>query len=226
MKNRIAKLFLGSSLPGLRLLATALPLLAAVDRASAQGVSGPCDQVTTDVNALCLLPSDQSVLLDDSFTVELAMSFFDSTVGGDVFLAFDPSALSLSGVTFDPSLPDDPDFRCPGLANCQPNQLAFGTLSELSGLLDVLTLSFQALQPGTHAISLQNDQFADGQGNQLPVQLFGSSVSVVPEPATSSLMALGLIALARLRHRSCRGSHRHSSAPSVVSGRPSTSSSG
>src|SRR5262245_10541158 len=108
MKGRVAKLLPRSAIRGLKLLAALLPLLAGAELASAQG-DRPCDQVATGVNSLCLLPASQSVLLNETFSVQLDMSFFDSTVGGEVFLDFDHSALSLSAVNFDASFPDDPD---------------------------------------------------------------------------------------------------------------------
>lgn len=195
----------------LRVLAALLATFLAAGQASAQG-SSACSQVNSGVNALCLAPSDQTVLLGDSFTVQLDMSFFDVTVGGEVFLNYDNAALTLLGVSFDSAFPDDPDFRCPGSSlPCQPDQLAFGNLSGLSGVQDVLTLTFQADQLGAHPIGLENDQFSDDVGGQLTVQLFGSSVTVVPEPATSSLLALGLLVLTRLRHPSRRPSGARSS---------------
>lgn len=134
----------------------------------------------------------------------LALEFDDVTLGGGVSVSYDAAVLDLVSVSFDASLPDDPDFRCPtaGLPTsvpCPPSAafLSFGTLAGLpTGVaVPVATLHFLAVGAGASDVLLAvANAFSDPVGSPLAVSLVGTRVAV-PEPAAGLLLLAPLAAL-------------------------------
>ncbi|MFP6639443.1 MAG: thrombospondin type 3 repeat-containing protein, partial [Myxococcota bacterium] len=135
--------------------------------------------------------------------VELRMDFSETTVGGGVTLAFDPSALVVEGIEFDPSLGDDPDFRCPGSQEIacplDPTFISFGSVAGLSGQKTIAVATLRFLEFAPTPISLQPaSAFGGMDGSELSTQLSGVVVEGgIPVPSLSpgfaSLLAVILL---------------------------------
>jgi len=151
-------------------------------------------------NLVSLAANPSFLSVGEPFDVSVTMNFSETTVGGGVTFAYDPSRVSLDAVVFDVGLADDPDFECPGSAviSCppDPSYLSFGTVSGLSGVHVVATATFTALVNGDTTISLQpSSEFGGIGGAPLSVTLNGTSISVgAGVPALSSL-GLSLLAI-------------------------------
>lgn len=129
-------------------------------------------------------------------------------------LGYDPGLLSYGGVTYGPGLDLGVlgSFRVDDGSN--PGSVAVDEISfEVAADLDLLqpdafvlfTVSFTALTQGTSALTLASPGgFADAQGLLLPATLLGSSVTVVPEPATLLLVGFAFVGLAAARRAQAR----------------------
>jgi subtilisin-like proprotein convertase family protein len=145
-------------------------------------------------NVLQLAATGPSV--GSEIQVELTMDFSDTTVGGGVTLAYDPAAVVLEDIEFDPSLGDDPDFRCPGSAviNCplDPAFLSFGSVAGLSGQKTVAVVTLRLIGTVSTAIALEPaSAFGAMDGTELSASLTGVVVEgVVPVPSLTPRFAL------------------------------------
>lgn len=147
---------------------------------------------------LSLSPGLVNVRVGNPVDLTLTLDFSDITLGGAVSVAYDATLLDLTSISFDPSLPDDPDFRCPtaGLptsVGCPPNPtfVSFGTLAGLptGQPVPVATLHFLALGAGTSDVTLSvSNAFSDVVGSPLPVSLGSAQISALPEPSAGLLL--------------------------------------
>ncbi len=161
------------------------------------GVAGP----SRAQNVLTLDANPSSLVVGEPFEVSVTMNFSDTTTGGGVTLAYDPSRLSFDAVVFDVGLAGDPDFECPGSAtiSCppEPGYLSFGTVTGLTGLHGVATVTFTGLANGAAAISLQpGSEFGGVGGDPLAVVLNGTSVSIGAGVPSLSFWGFALLAMA------------------------------
>jgi hypothetical protein len=155
-------------------------------------------QAAHAANVLYFDPSAGVFPLSGQLSVDLAMDFSDTTTGGGVVLGYDPAILDLADITFASSFPGDPDFNCPGstLISCpsSPGFLSFGSFVGLTGQHTIASLRFDAVGTGSTGLSATiASSFDDGTGSPLLVSIQSSSIEVVPEPATATLIALGLL---------------------------------
>ncbi len=161
------------------------------------GPSGPSGAQ----NFVSLEANPSSLAMGEAFEVSISMSFSDTTTGGGVAFAYDPSRLSLEAVVFDVGLAGDPDFECPGSAaiSCpaNPDYLSFGTVTGLTGVHVVARATFRALANGEATISLQPSSAFGGVGGEpLAVVLNGTSVSIGAGVPSLSFWGLALLAIA------------------------------
>lgn len=141
-----------------------------------------------------------------SFDVLLDFSS-DSTTGGSVDIAWDPSVLQYNdnfNITLSPrdSTFDVVDFQQPGLLSVGLGDFAGFTPTGVLGVVE-----YMAMGEGTTDISLGDSQkwggFFSSTGALIPVNYAGSQVSVsaVPVPAAVWLFSSGLVGLAGMARR-------------------------
>lgn len=172
----------------------------------------------TSAALIAILPSTQTAELGDQISVDLGIAgLLDGIAPSlgvyDIDFTFDPAFLSFSGVTWGNQL----DIF--GLGDVRSATLGFGfvNLFELSlesaadlnalqaGDFTLATLQFKTLAPGSSSLSLILNALGDAEGNSLPAEAVGGQVGItpiapIPEPATISLVALG-IGLSTIRRR-------------------------
>jgi hypothetical protein len=134
--------------------------------------------------------------------------------GFDIDLAFAPAVLSFVGVSFGDvlgevgvqALTSADVLSGPTRLNVvEASLLPSETLDAIEpGSFLLATLSFQALAPGVSPLSITRAVLADTSdvpgGNSIAVEAVeNASIFVVPEPGTASLLALGLLGIARSR---------------------------
>ena len=166
------------------------------------------------LNSIYLTPPTQTVVLGDTFNVELMMDFDDVTVGGGVEIAFDSLVLFQSFV-FDPGFSANFGLSSPAPGETvQPLEIGFGFFFGIApfgetGLHHVGTLTFFAAGFGsTQMITTGSSASSPGPFfsptdslNPLVVDFGGATVDIVPipEPSTALLFGLGLVTLGARR---------------------------
>lgn len=165
---------------------------------------------TVQAGLVSIEPADSEVAVGELFSLMTLMDFEDTTVGGGMTLTLNSSdggEIEFLSFNLDPlgDLGDDPDFRCPGgplACPADPHFLSFGSFAGITGQHTVAELVFEALSPGVVDVSFDiTSPFADTLGGALDVTIIGASVTVVPEPGTLSMLALGLLSLVRTGYR-------------------------
>jgi hypothetical protein len=173
--------------------------------------------------SLALSPASQSVatsgVLDvDVVITELGAGAAPTLAAFDLDITFDPSLLSFGSVDFgfDLGIPGLEALTSAGLL-AGPVRVDLAEASLLSNAaLDLAqpasfvlaTLHFVALAPGVSPLAITQAVLADTAGgpgnNSIAASLSGASVTVVPEPSTALLLALGVALLGHRVERSLR----------------------
>lgn len=168
---------------------------------------------------LSLSPATLSPSVGSPFTLDLVVSgsaagAAPSLGGFDIGIAFDPSAVSFTGVTYGTLLGAVPaqatvgTLTAPGAVSlAEVSFLAPATLDGLQPDSFILaTLSFVATTETPSVVGISSALLSDGFGRPLGVETpFGSAAltptpsSVVPEPGAALLYALGLLVVSRSR---------------------------
>lgn len=162
-----------------------------------------------------LVPSDTVLLPGELVSVDVVVSGLGAgttpTVSSfDLDLAFGAPQLAFSGIVFGSGLGSGAQVLTSSTLLPGPT-VDFSAASLLSSAaLDLAqpasfvlaTITFQAGAPGVSPLAITQALLANTIGgpgaNQIPVDaLVGASITVVPEPGTLALLALGLAALAR-----------------------------
>jgi hypothetical protein len=178
---------------------------------------------TVEAVLIELLPADQTVSQGDAVVVDVLISDHGAgaapSVGAfDLDVAFDPSILVPTAVTFGPFLGDPLLLEAVSGFALLPGLLDFFETSfllpaELDALqpepLLVATLSFIAAGPGTTSLIFSDIILGDAFGDPLAATASSGSVTVtpgaIPVPGTLPLLAPGLlIVLLGRRNRGCR----------------------
>lgn len=156
-------------------------------------------------------PSDQTVYLGDSVSVDLMISDFADTESlgdWDFDLTFGSGILSLSSVDFGSQLGDSwPDFTNFGGGDLNLNELSFESAFDLESnqndAFTMATLTFDTIDLGLSelnvaevwAIGDQNGDWLDYNLASGSIEVIERAVSDVPEPGSIALLALGLMAM-------------------------------
>jgi hypothetical protein len=153
---------------------------------------------------LSVNPSPASVVAGGTVTMSVLVSSLGDVLGAfDLGVAYDPALLSPTGVTFGPALGDPGLFEAlttsstatPGVFGIsEVSLLGAAQLASLQSAyqFELATLSFVGLANGTVSASFAGGALlVSGGANPTPL--------VIPEPATTLLVALGALALLRGR---------------------------
>lgn len=159
--------------------------------------------------SISLEPASTSVAPGDPVDMALKISGLgDGTAPSistfDMDVTFDSSILGYTGASFgDPVLGDQLDlFGFGSIASATPSpgsvnlfELSLDFPSDLddlqAGAFTLVTLSFDAVSPGTSLLSISPWSLGDSLGDPLDATYTGGSVSVVPLPGAFLLTALG-----------------------------------
>ena len=152
------------------------------------------------------VPSSQTVLVGDTFTVDIVGTGFPATVDGggfDISLS-NPGVIqfvvpgadpTVAAITFAPgwNFMNSSGFLDGGAGNVK--DLFFNSFPGVTGPdFAIATLKFKALSLGESDIFLAANNFVFGSnGDPISVDFSKATVVVVPEPSTWSLLVGGLI---------------------------------
>lgn len=191
-----------------------LPLMHAFALAMGLGAAATTQAAVT----LSFSPSSQVVAVGDIALVDLLITGLGSgeapSLGGyDLDVGFDPALLAFDHATFGDQLDllglGDIRDVTPGVGRVNLFQMSLDSIDDLNTLqadsFVMATMGFTVLGAGLSPLTLivNPGGLADAFGDPLDVELVPGSVGMVPEPANSVLMALGigLLALTVARRR-------------------------
>lgn len=154
-------------------------------------------------------PASKTVNLGDTFSIDVEASAFASNLdGGGLNLAFNPAVVHVQGITIDGTAWDF--LPTPGTIDNVAGTVNGTTFNQFAhpkvGAFPVLSYQFLAVGTGVSTLThseFSGNPFASG-GSVVAVTFTDGQISVVPEPATTLLWGVGLMAtlgLARLRQR-------------------------
>jgi hypothetical protein len=156
------------------------------------------------------VPSPTTVTPGDTFTVDVNISGAADLYAFQLDLAFDPTLLEATSVSegsfLDGGVPGI-TFFVPGTIDNTGGTVSFnadsliGPPPGVTGDGTLLVFDFTALNPGTSALSIENELLVDSGGNLITDTKSGGSVTVeggtqaVPEPSSLLLLLVGVVAL-------------------------------
>lgn len=165
---------------------------------------------------IALSPSAATLpLVGDDVAVDVIVSgvAVPPSVGAfDLDLTFDPAVLAPTDIAFGSALGDPDLFEAIVDSNVTGGVIDLSEVSLLDqGFLDALqaggsfvlaTITFEGVGAGESLLELAQADVFDGEGDLIAIDAnLGSAITVVPEPATATLFAAALAALAAARRR-------------------------
>ena len=152
-------------------------------------------------------PATTTVTVGQIFTLSVEISGAADLYGYQFDLGFNPTELKALSVTEGAFLPTGgPTIFLPGTIDNVGGSIASnadilnGAVSGVNGSGDLLDVSFQALATGSSGVQIFNLIALDSYGLGLTETTAGATVNVsTPEPATSLLLAAGVLGLFAFR---------------------------
>lgn len=161
--------------------------------------------------------SPATVSQGDTFEVDVDITGASDLYGYQLDLAFDPTILQADSVSEGSFLSDsgaNPTFFLPGTIDNTGGTVSLNADSLLTAVSGVngdgilLVFDFTALNPGTSALTIENEILVDSQGNISNDTTNAGSVTVlaegqgggpsVPEPSSLALLLVGVMSLVAL----------------------------
>jgi hypothetical protein len=158
------------------------------------------------INDVVIAPSNSVHSLGEVFSIDvLGQNFTTALDAGGLNLSFDSAILSLADSSKLPmGVTDNVQYKSPWTLTFGPtpsssslNDALFFADTAPSGNFSIFTVWFEAVAPGTSALTLTEsaiNPFA-GAGGALATTLANAQVSVVPLPPTAWLWLSGLVLL-------------------------------
>jgi len=156
--------------------------------------------------SISVVPGTQTANPGDTLSVDIVISDLGSEIVSayDLDLTYDATVLSATDVVFGANLGDEllfevfNDFDLSGTGVVDFAQLSLLSDAELAALqpssFSLATVEFLAVGPGTSSLDFVFDSFNDIKGRNagvLDVDAVSGSVSVVPEPSSALVFAVG-----------------------------------
>jgi Cohesin domain/PEP-CTERM motif len=164
-------------------------------------------------NVVSIQPAASNASVGDSFTLDVDITGATDLYDFEFDIGFNPSVLSVTGVTEGSFLPDgnggEPTFFLPGTIDNVGGSVSFnadtllGPPPGVTGDGTLMVIDFTAIGAGTSAVTIENNAdlfFQDSSGDILDPTLENGMVTVagataVPEPSALSLLAIGIVGL-------------------------------
>jgi hypothetical protein len=179
---------------------------------------------TTEAEAITVSVDPATQTIGAGSSTQVALTISGLGIGAapslstyDLNVAYDPSIITLTGVTFgDPVLGDQLDLFSLGsltsssdspLGTINVFELSFDNPSDIDALqanaFTLATLSFNTLASGTSSLALTINVLGDANGDPLTASTISSSITVsaVPVPAAVWLFGSGLLGLIGVARR-------------------------